>query len=549
MKGRVGSPLARTSPPRALLEKYKRKDPAGYADFDGDDAPINPAREARRRSAGPSFLVSLLQVPDGDVTQRKTLFSNEEMDAEGLERLVQELKTGPLTVTHDTWTDGEWEVRVRGPKGQLIHGYDSVGPDEIGGAKGQALMDLVSSIMSASASEEPPPMPEGELGAEPGAEPPPELLPGAPPAAAGAGASATAAPMPGAEMGGLPPAGPAAPSAAALTAGKRVLVVRKGQIADAVVMMVHPQQQALEVMFGGSGATETVPMHDVIDDGIELELEPEPEPFGDEGGGDDGGGGGGEGGEDGGGEDAIIEVSADDVAGPGGAGNDPFEVAVAPESEETPSAWLPSEREAMRYIASLYKDAVEFMGAFQPGSQLEAVRDFTSFYQGLNIPAGTELTVEGMHQAGQDSFFDLEGLPQVPGDQFKNVRVRLRTEGGGLVLITPEELEQQFEFARGDIPTKTKKRAPTPWEEDEQGWESMPGGYGVTVQPEAPPAAPAPTAPAPGGGTAVMRGPRPPPLPKRGPQQPPPLPKRQGPPPLPTGREDTRLYQTQIRRQ
>jgi hypothetical protein len=249
----------------------------------------------RPRRAAQTFLVSLLQVPGGDVAARKTVIAEETMEIEDIERLVKELKLGPTTHAHDTWSDGEWELRVRGPKGQLIHGYDSTGPDEIGGAKGQALLDTLTGVIESGAAEGgdelgggdgelPPPGEEGILGAplppeegveppptEPGMEPPPPEGEMPPPPADAAGAGE----MP------PPPPGPVAPTAAALKKGQRVRIVRNGQIADALVMLVHPSEQALSVLLnqsqgggammpgagGGAGMVETVSMGDVVDDG------------------------------------------------------------------------------------------------------------------------------------------------------------------------------------------------------------------------------------------------------------------------------------------
>ena len=470
------------NPVNLQLAKQPDRD-AGLKDSYGE---VYGRRTAGPRTAGPSFLVSLLQTPDGALKDRKTLFSNQEMDAEGLERLVKELKAGPMTVTHDTWTDGEWEIRIRGPRGQLIHGYESVGPDEIGGAKGQTLLDLIEGIMSMSGGED-----EGE-GEEmaappflPGAEePPPE---GAPPPE-GEGAAPP----------GLPPPGPAAPSAAALTAGRRVLVVRQGQVADAVVMMFRPQEQALEVMFGG-GEQEVIPMGDVIEPDLEIELEPHEGH--DEGGSDEGGDG----------EDSLIEVSADDFgASPGGAGQDPFDVEVEPESEESPMEFGYGsasdddgdggdgdfERAASRYItARLERWGISFMSGFRPGAIVTNTRDLTPFYYGgkFRVPAGTVFEVEGFHRPGEDPLYGFHAVrePHPGADPFQNLRIRLvDVESGTPVMITVDELERDFEAEDRVAPGGEEEPGEMP------GVPAMPGTTQVVpdpfhqrppIQPERPP--------------------------------------------------------------
>lgn len=210
---------------------------------------------SHRRVAEPVFLVSLLQTPGGDLSARKVIFANEVMGVADLERLVAELQLGPATLVHDTWSDGEWELRVRGPKGQLIHAYDSVGPEEIGGAKGQVLLDVLHGLIPGSVAE------DGGLGdgAVGGG-----ALPGE--GDVSQGEAMPPAPMP--EAGAPPPEAPmsaVAPSAAQLQRGARVLAVKQGQVAEAVIMLVNPQQKAVEVMFGNDGAPEEVPMHDVLE--------------------------------------------------------------------------------------------------------------------------------------------------------------------------------------------------------------------------------------------------------------------------------------------
>lgn len=379
---------------------------------------IDPERDLRRRG-GPQFLVSLLQVPGGDVASRRTLFVNEPMDLEGLERLVGELKPGAMTVTHDTWTDGEWEIRVRGPKGQLIHEYESVGPDEIGGAKGQALLDALSAVLGGAGEEMP--MPEGE-------EMPP-LEEGAPPP------EAAGAPPP--EAAGLPAPGPIAPSAAALRKGQRIVCVRQGQVADAVVLMVRPSEQAVDVLFSGGGEG-SVPMGDVLEPELELDFGSESSDAPP----DDGGGG----------DDALIEINSDDLgAGPGGAGSSPFEVAAS-----TFERW------------AAQKLAVEFSGAFRPGAKLEVTRAFPSFFHGVTFPEGTELEVEGFHQPDQDQFFGFPALPDpVPGgSQFDNLRIRLIAPNGQPLLVTLGELRDNFDMARGELTYPT-------FEDDTERYEEL----------------------------------------------------------------------------
>jgi len=208
-------------------------------------------------------LVSLLQVPGGDVQQRKTIISNEPMDLADIERLVAELKMQPATLTHDTWSDGEWELRVRGPKGQLIHGYDSVGPDEIGGAKGQTLLDTLTTVIPTSDLAPAGPIDEAAAVDSSG------LFSHAPEPAPATGEEAGATP------GAVPPAvapPTLAPSAAALRRGQRILVVKQGQIADAIVMMVRPHDKVVDVMFGGGHdeTLEAVPVEDIVEPAIEL---------------------------------------------------------------------------------------------------------------------------------------------------------------------------------------------------------------------------------------------------------------------------------------
>jgi len=381
---------------------------------------IDPERDLRRRG-GPQFLVSLLQVPGGDVASRRTLFVNEPMDLEGLERLVGELKPGAMTVTHDTWTDGEWEIRVRGPKGQLIHEYESVGPDEIGGAKGQTLLDALSAVLGGAGEEMP--MPEGEE------MPMPEGAEGAlPPEAAGAPP----------EAAGLPAPGPIAPSAAALRRGQRIVCVQQGQVADAVVLMVRPSEQAVDVLFSGGGEG-SVPMGDVLEPELDLDFggggDDSPPP-------DDGGGG----------DDALIEINSDDLgAGLGGAGNDPFEV---------------SAHAFERWAAK--KLAVELSGAFRPGAKLEVTHAFPSFFHGITFPEGTELEVEGFHQPDQDQFFGFPALPDpVPGgSQFDNLRIRLTAPNGQPLLVTLGELRDHFDMARGELTYPT-------FEDDTERYEEL----------------------------------------------------------------------------
>lgn len=366
---------------------------------------IDPARDMRRRG-GPEFQVSLLQTPGGDTTQRRTLFSNQAMDLEGLERLIGELKAGPMDLTFDTWTDGEWEIRVRGPRGQLIHEYESTNADEIGGAKGKGLIDTLSSIMGGGGggeSEGEAPLPELENAMEDatGGAPPAE---GAPPPDAGA-------------SGGMPEAGPLAPSAAALRVNSHVLVVKNGQIADAVVVMIRPHDKALDVVFGG-GETGVVSMGDLIDPVIDM----------DDGGSEDDGPA-----PHGSGDETIIEVGSEELdAGHGGAGHDPFDAFA---------------REAARRIA------VDFGSAFLPGGRVDVVAPFRSFYQKQPVYPGESFMMDGFHRGQQDPEYGFQKLQDpIPGaDPFKNLRIRLVSEQSGrMLLVTLEELDRYFGTAQGE---------------------------------------------------------------------------------------------------
>lgn len=68
-----------------------------------------------------------------------------------------------------------------------------------------------------------------------------------------------------------------------LLPGQRVLAVRQGQVAEAIITVIHPTERAVELMFGDQ-QTETLPIELIITDadpdlGIGLDLDaPEPEP-------------------------------------------------------------------------------------------------------------------------------------------------------------------------------------------------------------------------------------------------------------------------------
>lgn len=268
-------------------------------------------RTASRRTAAPKFQVSLLQTPGGSIADRKTILTNEPMDLDEIERLVHEIKMGPAELNADTWTDGEWELRVRGPKGEYIHEYEATEPGEIGGEKGRGLIDMLEGAVNA-----PPPGEEAILpeGVEPMEEPPADLgAPGEEPPA-----MEPPPPGPGGEPAApetaVPPEAAAGvealtPPTARVRQGQRVLCIRRGQVADAVVMMVRPEMEAVDLMFGGGGMEENVPM--------EMLLEP-----------DLGGGMGGEGG-------VEVEMVGEDGLEMDGA-DEPFEPEVEPASKGEP---------------------------------------------------------------------------------------------------------------------------------------------------------------------------------------------------------------------
>lgn len=107
--------------------------------------------------------------------------------------------------------------------------------------------------------------------------------------------------------------------------------------------------------------------------------------------------------------------------------------------------------EGARRIAML-KRSVDFASGFRPGSVVETTRPFEPFHHpGIEVPAGTEFTVEGFHTPKDDPMFGFEDLGRaVPqGTDFQNLRLRLTHEGGGTLVVTMNEFAQDFELARG----------------------------------------------------------------------------------------------------
>jgi hypothetical protein len=493
----------------------------------GEPRPVNPANlqmagkpdyserggayASRKNAAGPKFMVSLLQTPGGSIADRKTVISADLCDLDEIQRLVREIKMGPAELNYDTWTDGEWELRIRGPRGEYIHEHEATEPGEIGGERGAGLLEMIEGAVNAPPEGEDigpvEPMEEApvplDLGGEPGAMPPAEGVPPEP------------LPMP----------------TARLKVGQRVLAVRNGQVADAVVMMIRPHEQAIDLMFGGSDGVleEQVPMEMLLGEPeVEIELESggeEPEEHMD----------------DGPPEDGVTVVDAADLgeAGPGGAGQDPFDVAVEPASKEEPVTFGGTEpdRDEIRQAAHesmmrraqaildsiITKKAVEFT-AFSPGTKL-VVRDaFPAFYAGQKqiFQPGDVVVADGFHTPDQDAWHAMPylGKPAPRGTPFENLRLRVQGPNGPAV-ISLQELDQHFDLAVGQQPA-----------EEEVG--ELPGVYETPSQQET---------------TKLQRTPSPqsgpPPLPSKR-KGPPPLPsKRTTPPPLP-GQEPTYIQQTTL---
>lgn len=195
-------------------------------------------------------------------------------------------------------------------------------------------------------------------------------------------------------------------------AGAKVRAVRHGAIADAVIVVMKPEIGAAELLFG-DGAQEDVPVDMILD--LTSVGGPSMDPDG----------------------AAPIVIGSDDVVN-----SDPFDVAAAAASLFV---------EGARRIAML-KRSVDFASGFRPGSVVETTRPFEPFHRpGIEVPAGTEFTVEGFHTPKDDPMFGFEDLGRaVPqGTDFQNLRLRLTHEGGGTLVVTMNEFAQDFELARG----------------------------------------------------------------------------------------------------
>lgn len=196
-------------------------------------------------------------------------------------------------------------------------------------------------------------------------------------------------------------------------AGAKVRAVRHGAIADAVIVVMKPEIGAAELLFG-DGAQEDVPVDMILD--LTSVGGPSMDPDG----------------------AAPIVIGSDDVVN-----SDPFDVAAAAAA----SLFV----EGARRIAML-KRSVDFASGFRPGSVVETTRLFEPFHHpGIEVPAGTEFTVEGFHTPKDDPMFGFEDLGRaVPqGTDFQNLRLRLTHEGGGTLVVTMNEFAQDFELARG----------------------------------------------------------------------------------------------------
>lgn len=194
-------------------------------------------------------------------------------------------------------------------------------------------------------------------------------------------------------------------------AGAKVRAVRHGAIADAVIVVMKPEIGAAELLFG-DGAQEDVPVDMILDLTSVGGSSMDPD-----------------------GATPIV-IGSDDVVD-----SDPFDVAAAT------SLFV----EGARRIAML-KRSVDFASGFRPGSVVETTRPFEPFHHpGIEVPAGTEFTVEGFHTPKDDPMFGFEDLGRaVPqGTDFQNLRLRLTHEGGGTLVVTMNEFAQDFELARG----------------------------------------------------------------------------------------------------
>ena len=121
-----------------------------------------------------------------------------------------------------------------------------------------------------------------------------------------------------------------------------------------------------------------------------------------------------------------------------------------------------------RAAVRLLKRAVNFSEADYGVKYIaESPLSLAAYGGGLTLPAGTTVTIEGVHPAEQDPFFGVEGLGEVVpgGTQLDNLRIRLVLDNGEMLFATPDEIAPLALAETG-----------REWEYDDTDFEAVPMG-------------------------------------------------------------------------